>query len=104
MNIIIDMDFNIIFLSKFHTIINIQYCLNKYNICSIIFRTEVNLRSPNSTLVVWLQNNSGCQKWNPSEDRVEALLEAFRPGRERDRDRQVLLSPKSSNLPNPFSV
>jgi len=42
---------------------------------------------------VWLQNNAGYQKWNPTEERVESLLEAFRPGRERDRDRQELLSP-----------
>ncbi|XP_050438194.1 mRNA (2'-O-methyladenosine-N(6)-)-methyltransferase [Adelges cooleyi] len=56
-------------------------------------RSEANVRSPTSTLVVWLQNNAGCQRWSPSEDRVEALLEAFRPGRERDRDRQELLSP-----------
>jgi len=62
------------------------------------FRTDVNIRSPTSTLVVWLQNNAGCQRWSPSEDRVEALLEAFRPGRERDRDRQELLSP----TPNPL--
>lgn len=50
--------------------------------------------------MVWLQNDSGCQRWSPSEDRVEALLEAFRPGRERerDRDRQELLSP----TPNPL--
>lgn len=64
-----------------------------------VFRTEVNVRSPTSTLVVWLQNNSGCQRWSPSEDRVEALLEAFRPGRERDRDRQELLSP-TPNTPS----
>ncbi|XP_060845063.1 mRNA (2'-O-methyladenosine-N(6)-)-methyltransferase [Rhopalosiphum padi] len=61
-------------------------------------KTDVNIRSPTSTLVVWLQNNAGCQRWSPSEDRVEALLEAFRPGRERDRDRQELLSP----TPNPL--
>lgn len=35
----------------------------------------------------------GHQKWGPTEERVEALLEAFRPGRERERDRQELLSP-----------
>lgn len=71
-----------------------------FNNCCWIFRTDVNIRSPTSTLVVWLQNNAGCQRWSPSEDRVEALLEAFRPGRERDRDRdrQELLSP----TPNPL--
>jgi len=44
-------------------------------------------------MVVWLQNGAGQQRWGPTEERVEALLEAFRPGRERERDRQELLSP-----------
>ncbi|XP_025418257.1 phosphorylated CTD-interacting factor 1 isoform X2 [Sipha flava] len=69
-------------------------------------KSEVNIRSPTSTLVVWLQNNAGCQRWCPSEDRVEALLEAFRPVRERDRDRQELLSPTPNPLlgPQPLPV
>jgi len=58
----------------------------------------VNVRSPTCTLVVWLQNNAGFQKWNPTEERVDSLLEAFRPGRERDRDRQEILSPTPSVL------
>lgn len=64
------------------------------------FRADVNVRSPTSTLVVWLQNNVGCQRWSPSEDRVEAFMEAFRPGRERDRDRdrQEILSPTPNSL------
>lgn len=45
------------------------------------------------TVIVWLQNTPGYQRWEPTEDRVQALLEAFRPGRERERDRQELLSP-----------
>jgi phosphorylated CTD-interacting factor 1 len=38
-------------------------------------------------MVVWLQNNAGFNRWAPTEQRVEALLEAFRPGRERERDK-----------------
>lgn len=45
------------------------------------------------TLVVWLQNPAGHARWGPTEERVESLLEAWRPGRERERDRQELLSP-----------
>lgn len=56
-------------------------------------RSEVNVRSVHGTVIVWLQNGAGFQKWGPTEERVEALLEAFRPGRERERDRQELLSP-----------
>jgi len=68
------------------------------NFVFYLFRSDVNVRSPTSTLVVWLQNNAGYQKWNPTEERVDSLLEAFRPGRERDRDRQELLSPTPSVL------
>lgn len=44
-------------------------------------------------MVVWLQNAAGAARWGPTEERVEALLEAWRPGRERERDKQELLSP-----------
>lgn len=57
------------------------------------FRSELNVRSAHGTVIVWLQNTAGHQRWEPSEDRVQALMEAFRPGRERERDRQELLSP-----------
>lgn len=60
-------------------------------------RADVNIRSKNGLLVVWLQNSPGFQRWGPTEDRVEALLEAFRPGKERERDKQELLSPSRTN-------
>ena len=47
-------------------------------------------------MVVWLQNDAGYQRWGPTEDRVEQLLESFRPGRERERDKAQLLSPTHS--------
>ncbi|XP_063973188.1 mRNA (2'-O-methyladenosine-N(6)-)-methyltransferase isoform X1 [Diachasmimorpha longicaudata] len=56
-------------------------------------KAEVNIRAAHGTLVVWLQNTAGAARWGPTEERVEALLEAWRPGRERERDRQELLSP-----------
>ena len=60
---------------------------------SINFRTEVAVRSVNGTMIVWLQNDAGYQRWGPTEDKVEQLLESFRPGRERERDKAQLLSP-----------
>ncbi|KAL0274131.1 UNVERIFIED_CONTAM: hypothetical protein PYX00_006629 [Menopon gallinae] len=66
----------------------------------IVPKSEVNTRAAHGTLVVWLQNTAGFQRWGPTEDRVEALLEAFRPGRERERDRQELLSP-TRGIPEP---
>lgn len=56
-------------------------------------RSEINVRSTHGTIIIWLQNNAGCEKWGPTDKRVEVLLDAFRPGRERERDRQELLSP-----------
>jgi hypothetical protein len=44
-------------------------------------------------MIVWLQNDAGFQRWGPTEDKVEQLLESFRPGRERERDKAQLLSP-----------
>ncbi|XP_046676370.1 mRNA (2'-O-methyladenosine-N(6)-)-methyltransferase isoform X1 [Homalodisca vitripennis] len=63
----------------------------------IVAKSELNVRSSHGTLVVWLQNNAGYQRWGPTEERVEALLEAFRPGKERERDRQELLSPQRTD-------
>jgi len=56
-------------------------------------KTEVAIRSVNGTMIVWLQNDAGYTRWGPTEDRVEQLLESFRPGRERERDKAQLLSP-----------
>ncbi|KAK8722026.1 hypothetical protein OTU49_012441 [Cherax quadricarinatus] len=56
-------------------------------------KSEVILKSGHGTVAVWLQNDAGFSRWGPTPDKVDALLEAFRPGRERDRDRQEMLSP-----------
>uniref|UniRef100_A0A182IIZ6 Uncharacterized protein n=1 Tax=Anopheles atroparvus TaxID=41427 RepID=A0A182IIZ6_ANOAO len=56
----------------------LQHCIPK---------TEANFKSIVGTMVVWLQNAAGYARWAPTEARVDALLEAFRPGRERDRDK-----------------
>lgn len=66
----------------------------------IVPKSELNIKCPHGTMVVWLQNGAGFQQWGPTEDRVEALLEAFRPGRERERDRQELLSPHRASAEN----
>merc|ERR1719220_2187758 len=70
-------------------------------------KSEVNVRSVNGTIIVWLQNDAGFQRWGPTEDRVEQLLESFRPGRERERDKAQLLSPThpaSTASPQPSST
>lgn len=45
------------------------------------------MKNIHGTMVVWLQNNVGFTRWGPTENRVEALLEAFRPVREKERDK-----------------
>ncbi|KAH9638658.1 hypothetical protein HF086_013930 [Spodoptera exigua] len=42
-------------------------------------RNEVYFRWGGGTVVVWLQNAAGFARWGPTEDRVEALLDAWRP-------------------------
>ena len=61
------------------------------------------MRSVNGTIIVWLQNDAGFQRWGPTEDRVEQLLESFRFGRERERDKAQLLSP-TRQPPPPAAV
>lgn len=45
-------------------------------------------------MVFWLQNNAGYARWNPTDIRVDALMEAFRPGRERERDKPPFADPQ----------
>nr|CAG4647720.1 EOG090X02BU [Moina brachiata] len=63
----------------------------------LVSKADVNVRAAHGTVIVWLQNEAGFQKWGPTEERVDALLDAYRPGRERERDRQELLSPPRPN-------
>ncbi|XP_014213980.1 phosphorylated CTD-interacting factor 1 [Copidosoma floridanum] len=65
----------------------------------VLPKGEVNIRAIYGTLIVWMQNPAGFARWGPTEERVEALLEAWRPGRERERDRQELLSPPRQSVP-----
>lgn len=53
-------------------------------------------------MVVWLQNNAGFSRWGPTENRVESLLEAFRPVREKERDKAQLEAANASMI-NPSS-
>ncbi|KXJ73967.1 hypothetical protein RP20_CCG014654 [Aedes albopictus] len=64
-------------------------------------RSDVNFKSIHGTMVVWLQNNAGFQRWGPTEARVDALLEAFRPGRERERDKVVPASTGTATASSP---
>lgn len=64
------------------------------------------MKNIHGTMVVWLQNNEGFARWGPTENRVEALLEAFRPVRDKERDKAqqdaanaTLLNPPTASEP-----
>lgn len=65
----------------------IFFLLKSKKICNLLYRTEIYMKNVYGTMVVWLQNNVGFTRWRPTESRVEALLEAFRPVREKERDK-----------------
>lgn len=44
-----------------------------------VARNEVYFRWGGGTVVVWLQNAAGFARWGPTDERVEALLDAWRP-------------------------
>lgn len=48
-------------------------------------------------MVFWLQNDAGFEEWKPTSERIDAFTDAYRPGRERERDRQELLAPERRN-------
>jgi len=60
-------------------------------------RAEISVRATHATVVFWLQNEAGFEEWKPTDHKVDSLIDAYRPGRERERDRQDLLSPERQN-------
>ena len=56
-------------------------------------------------MVVWLQNNAGFTRWGPTESKVDALLEAFRPVRDRERDKLLQQSQaEAAVVPEPVDT
>ena len=43
------------------------------------FRDDMNFKAVHGTLVVFLQNEAGFQKWGPTTERVKELLLAAKP-------------------------
>lgn len=52
-------------------------------------RSEINVKSITATLVVWLQNDNGFNLYKPSDAAVDAFLESYRPGRDKNTDAVV---------------
>lgn len=55
----------------------------------IVSRSEVNQRSIHGTQVLFLQNDTGFARWGPTSERIDALVEAFKPGKDKERDQPV---------------
>ncbi|XP_055906291.1 mRNA (2'-O-methyladenosine-N(6)-)-methyltransferase [Eupeodes corollae] len=53
----------------------------------IIPKSDVNVKCIQGTTVVWMQNSGGYARWGPNESRVDALREAFRPQRDKEREK-----------------
>lgn len=59
-------------------------------------RSEITQKSVTGTLVVWLQNHAGFMRWGPTETRVDAFLESYRPGKERERDKVLNITDETA--------
>lgn len=42
------------------------------------------MKSVTATLVVWLQNDNGFNLYKPSDAAIDAFLESYRPGRDKN--------------------
>lgn len=69
-------------------------CKYKFSPQTILLplRSDIYMKCVHGTMVVWLQNNAGFARWGPTDIRVDALLEAFRPIRDKERDKHLLMS------------
>ncbi|KFM59810.1 Phosphorylated CTD-interacting factor 1, partial [Stegodyphus mimosarum] len=55
----------------------------------VIPKSEICQRSVHGTQVFFLQNDSGYARWGPTPERIEALLEAFKLGKDKDREQNM---------------
>lgn len=47
------------------------------------------MKSITATLVVWLQNENGFNMYKPSDAAIDAFLESYRPGRDKNTEAAV---------------
>ncbi|PRD25732.1 UNVERIFIED_CONTAM: Phosphorylated CTD-interacting factor 1 [Trichonephila clavipes] len=55
----------------------------------VIPKSEICQRSIHGTQVFFLQNDSGYARWGPTPERIDALLEAFKLGKDKDREQNL---------------
>jgi hypothetical protein len=65
-------------------------------------RSEINVKSTHSTLVCWLQNDQGYQMYKPTDTAIDAFLESYRPGK--DKNIEATVADSSTSTTNSSSV
>lgn len=48
------------------------------------------MKSVTATLVVWLQNDNGFNMYKPSDAAIDAFLESYRPGRDKNTEAALI--------------
>lgn len=67
------------------------------------------MKSITATLVVWLQNDNGFNMYKPSDAAVDAFLESYRPGRDKNTEtvavtESAIITNNNSELHKPTPV
>lgn len=47
------------------------------------------MRSVHGTQVIFLQNDAGFSRWGPTPERIDALIEAYKPGKDQELAEQM---------------
>ncbi|CAM1330231.1 PCIF1 (predicted) [Pycnogonum litorale] len=50
---------------------------------------EVHMRSVHGTQIIFLQNDAGFARWGPTPERIDALLESYKPGKDQELAEQM---------------
>lgn len=64
------------------------------------YRSEINVKSTSSTLVCWLQNDQGYQMYKPTDTAIDAFLESYRPGKDKNIEASVVAENSSTTNNN----
>ncbi|XP_076336862.1 mRNA (2'-O-methyladenosine-N(6)-)-methyltransferase-like isoform X1 [Tachypleus tridentatus] len=64
-------------------------------------RGEGSWISSHGTVVVFLQNDAGFVRWGPTQDKVDSLLEAYKPGKDKEREQMLAPSKQQHQAPGP---
>lgn len=87
-------DISMFFKSEFH--ISIYFWKLPKNFFNF-YRSEINVKSTHSTLVCWLQNDQGYQMYKPTDTAIDAFLESYRPGKDKNIEAAVAENSVTNN-------